>query len=104
MQSGRNYDTSRYNDAEYYNPPDIKINSPHEIDRVEPFVPSRNRALNDRHYSTEKVENNDEMLSLLIGEKAETIQQKRARQQKYREDLERQKRINEFYTRNLNPE
>jgi hypothetical protein len=65
---------------------------------------------NDVHHqrklSPEEVEvaKNDELLSLLIGEKQETTAQKRERQRKYREDLERQKRINEFYIKNLNPE
>ena len=53
---------------------------------------------------SDKIAQNDEMLTLLIGEREETKEQKKERQRKYRQDLERQKKINEFYTRNLNPE
>lgn len=55
-------------------------------------------------HSQEDIQKNDELLSLLIGGKEETLAQKRERQRLYREALEQQKKLNAFYTRNLNPE
>ena len=57
-----------------------------------------------QHQLIEEVKKNDELLSLLIGGKEETRAQKREKQKQYREALEQQKRLNAFYTRNLNPE
>jgi len=43
------------------------------------------------HHTPEQVAKNDEYLSLLIGERQETMEQKRERQRQYREALEQQK-------------
>lgn len=56
------------------------------------------------HHSPAEVAKNEELLSLLIGEREETKAQKRERQKRYREALEQQKKINDFYIKNLNPE
>ncbi|CAI2376929.1 unnamed protein product [Moneuplotes crassus] len=82
-------------EASSNNPYDTSVQISHR--QARPRTPSR-------AHSPEEIRRNDELLSLLIGGKEETKAEKRERQRMYREALENQKKLNEFYTKNLNPE